>query len=213
MPHPAPAKLEFVEELLSLSRHAIAAAVQPEAEADKANALAERITESFLSVWGGCSVYLPRAEYVQRFRRDRAIAAEFTGGRSAPPDWRGNMAFRASPFTGFAESNGSRADVEEAGCLGLRYLRLQICSLRCLCILSMPDSAIRHIRQLRCHHRPWARRKLKLKLKLNANSTPLTSQRNANTSPLPPAPSRVFCGRLAIIGTALPSFANDRNKP
>ena len=80
MAQPALAKLEFVEELLSLSRHAIAAAVQPEVEADKAEALAERITESFLSVWGGCSLYLPKAEYVQRLRRDRDIAAEFTGG-------------------------------------------------------------------------------------------------------------------------------------
>ena len=80
MAQPALAKLEFVEELLSLSRHAIAAAIQPEVEADKAEALAQRITESFLSVWGGCSLYLPKAEYVQRLRRDRAIAREFTGG-------------------------------------------------------------------------------------------------------------------------------------
>ena len=80
MAQPAPAKVEFFEEFLSLSRHAIAAAVQPEVDADKAEALAQRITESFLSVWGGCSVYLPKAEYVQRLRRDRAIFQAFTGG-------------------------------------------------------------------------------------------------------------------------------------
>ena len=80
MAQPAQAKLEFVEELLNLSRHAIAAAVKPEVDADKAEALAQRMTESFLSVWGGCSLYLPKAEYVQRLRRDRAIAREFTGG-------------------------------------------------------------------------------------------------------------------------------------
>ncbi|MBP8284148.1 MAG: hypothetical protein KAX46_09600 [Chromatiaceae bacterium] len=80
MAQPALAKLEFVEELLSLSRHAIAAAVQPEVDADKAEALAQRITESFLSVWGGCSLYLPKAEYLERLRRDRAIARDFTGG-------------------------------------------------------------------------------------------------------------------------------------
>ena len=82
MAQPALAKLEFVEELLSLSRHAIAAAVRPEVDAGTAEALAERITESFLSVWGGCSLYLPKAEYLERLRRDRAIAAEFAGGEA-----------------------------------------------------------------------------------------------------------------------------------
>ncbi len=74
------AKLEFVEEFLSLSRHAIAEAISPEVDADKAEALAQRITESFLSIWGGFSIYLPKAEYLERLRRNRAIAAEFTGG-------------------------------------------------------------------------------------------------------------------------------------
>ena len=80
MAQPAQAKLEFVEELLSLSRHAIAAAVQPEVDADKAEALAQRITESFLSVWGGCGIYLPKAEYLERLRRNRKIYEEFAGG-------------------------------------------------------------------------------------------------------------------------------------
>lgn len=74
------AKLEFVEEFLSLSRHAIAEAARPELGADKAEALALRITESFLAIWGGFAIYLPRAEHLQRLRRDRAIAQEFTGG-------------------------------------------------------------------------------------------------------------------------------------
>lgn len=77
------AKLEFVEEFLSLSRHAIAAAVRPEVAEDKAEDLAQRITESFLSIWGGFSIYLPKAEYLERLRRNRAIAAEFTGGDEA----------------------------------------------------------------------------------------------------------------------------------
>ena len=80
MAQPAQAKLEFVEEFLSLSRHAIAAAVRPEVDADKAEALALKITQSFLGVWGGCSLYLPKAEYLHRLQRNRAIAREFTGG-------------------------------------------------------------------------------------------------------------------------------------
>lgn len=82
MAQPAPAKLEFVEELLNLSRHAIAATVRPEVDADKAEALAQRMTESFLSVWGGCSLYLPKAESLQRLQRNRAIASEFCGGEA-----------------------------------------------------------------------------------------------------------------------------------
>lgn len=77
------AKLEFVEEFLSLSRIAIAEAAQPELGADKAEALALRITESFLAIWGGFSIYLPKGEYLQRLRRNKAIAAEFTGGDEA----------------------------------------------------------------------------------------------------------------------------------
>ena len=80
---PPQAKLEFVEEFMSLSRHAIAEAISPEVDATKAEILAQRITESFLSVWGGFSLYLPKAEYLERLRRNRAIAAEFTGGDEA----------------------------------------------------------------------------------------------------------------------------------
>lgn len=80
MAEPTQAKLEFVEEFLSLSRHAIAAAVRPEVDATKAEALAQRITQSFLDVWGGTQLYMPRAAQMERLRRNRAIAAEFTGG-------------------------------------------------------------------------------------------------------------------------------------
>lgn len=79
---PPQAKLEFVEEFLSLSRHAIAAVVRPEVDEDKADALALRITQSFLEIWGGFSVYLPKAESLQRLQRNRAIASEFCGGEA-----------------------------------------------------------------------------------------------------------------------------------
>ena len=76
----AQSKLDFVEEFLSLSRHAIASAVRPEVDAAKAEALALKITEGFLSVWGGSSLYLPQANYLAKLRRDREIYRRFTGG-------------------------------------------------------------------------------------------------------------------------------------
>lgn len=48
----AQAKLEFIEEFIGLSRLAIAEAVRPEVDADKADDLAERITTAFLAIWG-----------------------------------------------------------------------------------------------------------------------------------------------------------------
>ncbi len=75
-------RLEFLEEFMSLSRLAIAETVRPEVDANMAEALAQRITGSFLALWGGTQVYLPRADYIERLRRDRAIAREFTGGEA-----------------------------------------------------------------------------------------------------------------------------------
>ena len=75
----AQSRLEFFEELMAMSRKAIAEAVRPEVDAHQADAQAVRITESFSEPMGGCEIYVPRAEYLQRLRRDREIAQQFTG--------------------------------------------------------------------------------------------------------------------------------------
>ncbi len=102
------------------------------------------------------------------------------------------MEYQASTFTEFAESNATRADVEEAGGFGLGDARdskmqignsgigkfktsiigsganLQICRFANMLIRAIPTP--RHIRQLRRHHRPPT----------NSNSSSNPTQRKLN---------------------------------
>lgn len=73
-----PKRLDFIEEFLELTHLAIEEAAHGLSEAAKTR-LANRITEGFLDLWGGTSVYLPKLDSLHRARRDREIARTFDG--------------------------------------------------------------------------------------------------------------------------------------
>jgi Mor family transcriptional regulator len=41
--------------------------------------LSNRILEGFLSLWGGCSVYIPRDDHLKRLKRNREIVEAYDG--------------------------------------------------------------------------------------------------------------------------------------
>lgn len=69
---------EFVEEFAAVSEDVLAKAM-PDVVASVRRRLAERLVTAFLAEWGGCSVYIPRADALARHRRNRAILRDYDG--------------------------------------------------------------------------------------------------------------------------------------
>jgi len=83
MAQPAQSKLEFFEQFISTSRHVIREAM-PEMAPTQADDLASRIMAAFIGAWGGAQIYIPRASYLAKLRRDLAESNGLNGGRPSP---------------------------------------------------------------------------------------------------------------------------------
>jgi Mor family transcriptional regulator len=69
---------DFIFEFIGLSKMAIDESV-PELPPAARERLSNRILEGFLSLWGGCSVYIPRDDHLKRLKRNREIVEAYDG--------------------------------------------------------------------------------------------------------------------------------------
>jgi Mor family transcriptional regulator len=69
---------DFIFEFLGLSKMAIDESV-PELPPPVRERLSNLILEGFLSLWGGCSVYIPRDDHLKRLKRNREIVEQYDG--------------------------------------------------------------------------------------------------------------------------------------
>jgi Mor family transcriptional regulator len=74
----AQANGDFIFEFLGLSKMAIDESIPEVPPADRER-LANLVLEGFLSLWGGCSVYIPRDEHLKRLKRNREIVEAYDG--------------------------------------------------------------------------------------------------------------------------------------
>lgn len=73
---PPMTNLEFLEEFAAVSVTVLEEAL-PGVVASVRHRLAERLVSAFIREWGGCSIYIPRADHLARHRRNRAIVRDF----------------------------------------------------------------------------------------------------------------------------------------
>lgn len=74
----AQANGDFIFEFLDLSKMAIDESI-PEVPPNDRERLANLVLEGFLSLWGGCSVYIPRDDHLKRMKRNREIVEQYDG--------------------------------------------------------------------------------------------------------------------------------------
>lgn len=67
---------EFIDEFAAVSMTVLEQAI-PELTESVRMRLAERLVSAFIREWGGCAVYIPRADHLARHRRNRAIVRDF----------------------------------------------------------------------------------------------------------------------------------------
>jgi Mor family transcriptional regulator len=67
---------EFLDEFASVSVTVLEQAM-PELGESVRMRLAERLVSAFIREWGGCALYVPKADHLARHRRNRAIVRDF----------------------------------------------------------------------------------------------------------------------------------------
>ncbi len=69
---------EFIAEFCTVSESVLGQAM-PELGDSVRLRLAERLVSAFIREWGGCALYVPKADHLARHRRNRAIVRDHDG--------------------------------------------------------------------------------------------------------------------------------------